>query len=146
MNREIKFKAWIQGRIWNKNVPNMFKRDDGYPKMVDVVCVYSENNFEYREELSYLKVTKETYDFELLQFTGLKDKNNVEIYEGDVIRIKRKVLSIEGEYMIRTVEYDNGSWIAGSSTLAELMVFNPDFEVIGTKFEGIENPELLESE
>jgi hypothetical protein len=74
---------------------------------------------------------KDNYDFPLMQYTGLKDKNGVEIYEGDILE--------SGAYRLR-VEYDNR--LAGWQPMF-LMRHDPEnyCEVIGNIYE---NPELLE--
>lgn len=41
-------------------------------------------------------------DYELMQYTGLKDKNGKEIYEGDVIQHENNAVSV--------VEWSQGDW------------------------------------
>lgn len=84
----------------------------------------------------------------LMQSTGLKDKNGVEIFEGDIVKVSNHPfqkndngigIEINGNYVIGWSEYSL-SWLAGNLILAEL---KPFIEVIGNIYE---NPELLEVE
>jgi uncharacterized phage protein (TIGR01671 family) len=87
-------------------------------------------------------------DVELMQYTGLKDKNGKEIYEGDIYQVDKN-------HLVYTVFFHQGSFCAGininncvpinwepeedSEDMQECN-FSQTIEVIGNIYE---NPELL---
>lgn len=79
-------------------------------------------------------------EIELMQSTGLKDKNGVDIFEGDVLKSNvqpcKMVNPIKDGYGV--VRFENGMFKLGSISL---VTFISKMEVIGNIYE---NPELLE--
>ena len=117
--REIKFRAWYEK----------------FNEMYLVKGIDFQREMAYFDKYNYRSI----YDIELMQYTGLKDKNNKEIYEGDIFHIgSKKILSVV-EWIdcgLKGRQIKNKSWIG-------LDYWKDDIEVIGNIYE---NPELMEDE
>lgn len=130
--REIKFRAWL-------------KRDK---RMLPVKSIIFETNRVSVRLRERLWVSTEFDEIELMQFTGLKDKNGKEIFEGDIIKC-----SDGHDYYFGVVAYDKdyGNFGVIEDNDEDMDPFGylfewknvEELEVVGNKYE---NPELLKGE
>lgn len=131
--REIKF------RVWDKYGKYMrYLGDDSH----DSIEFFDENRASYYNlqcgdgGASTTEEDCDGYGFSpLMQYTGLKDKNGKEIYEGDILITK----DIEGGKYKTFVTHENGMFLSGEESLYD-DVFLFEAEVVGNIYE---NPELL---
>ena len=130
--REIKFRAWDR---FNKRFVKPENLSDSEHLSVE--------NTDYG--FRFLDDTESGFDY--LQYTGLKDENGKEIYEGDIVSyVGYSAYGRDEEPSKLIIEWDE---IGGGFDLRWLFVkddgdiglYNIDIEVIGNIYE---NPEMVE--
>jgi len=130
MNRELKFRVFFDGKMYYSD--EKLNSLSSYYFMIDLdgkLWLYSED-----EENPSLLIR----DCVLMQFTGLKDKNGKEIYEGDVVKYIGK--SYKHYKPLRDygiVRDENTAFRVHGFILFEL---SDGLEIIGNIFE---NPEMM---
>ncbi|MDK0595790.1 YopX family protein [Clostridium perfringens] len=137
MSREVKF------RIWDKTSNRMLYQDDFERVELDtknkmVSLVRSETI-----ESSYVLDYEDGIEAEIMQYTGLKDKNGKKVYEDDIIQYSHKAVGM----ILRKVRMKYGMWgiegIVKGTQIPFANILESEYEVIGNIHE---NPELLEGE
>jgi uncharacterized phage protein (TIGR01671 family) len=150
MEREIKFRAWnIEQKVM------CYDNEDSRANYWDGV-----NSSDVNMVNNIFNPWNQIYIW--MQYTGLKDKNSKDIYEGDIVSISKKMdwlplvlvgnkyevsyISAFAQYSMFLVKSDY-TFINDLSSDEEVIDFNNDvaltIEVIGNIYE---NPELLEND
>ena len=121
MNREIKFrgynyqyKKWFYGSLFIQNYDNDFMLSSSRTMIID-------------DKGYSVMVDKSTVG----EYTGLKDKNGVEIYEGDKVKAK-----FYGKEVVGEIGFNSGCFLLWNSCVSDnqLFIFT-DIEVIGNIYE-----------
>lgn len=125
--REIKFRAW------DKITKKMYKVSSIHIED-EYVDLFEKNIYEGEFKRKFSEIV-------LMQYTGLKDKNGVEIYEGDIVNCTSGC-----PHEIVFLEEYAGTYIGGMpawylSGLNSGYSWTGEEEITGNKFD---NPELLE--
>ena len=134
--REIKFRAWL----WNEKEMSEVLVLDNQEEKVFVVRKDGAAGWRMFAEV------------ELVQYTGLKDKYGVEIYEGDIVQAFSQ--GVKGNFEVKWRQEGSPSWVLfpawQSSQMWHLHAietekgqYQDSVTVIGNRYE---NPELLKEE
>ncbi len=130
--REIKFRAWDRGSkrmLFPLEITFLnygVKPSDGW------VVARGENwKFDTTEDGN-------DEDIIIMQYTGLKDKNENEIYEGDIVKVTLSDDGDKQEWMEAQVFFENGAFKLVNESFS--VSVDSVCEVIGNIYE---NPELL---
>ena len=122
--REIRFRAWDKRNKKMLSVPTLYFDDTDYTAST------------IRERNNFLSIGEES---ELMQYTGLKDKDGKEIYEGDIV---------DHYATYGTVIFEDGMFSLSTSAKVNFGFRQPlcyihttECEIIGNIYE---TPELIE--
>jgi len=124
--REIKFRAWD-------------KKENKMQQVVQILYGHEASNYPLSVDFFRSVKSRSIKDIELMQYTGLKDKNGVEIYEGDIVMIYDARESESFPMFSEKVIFEKGKFM----TEGEFDLYDTDnysYELIGNIFE---NKELL---
>lgn len=124
----LKFRAWLKNEKRMAKVHEVSFFDD------KVFTIATIDNF-YADD-----------EFKLMQFTGLKDKNGTEVFEGDIIKDNEGFIAYvvyDKDYALFGLNYKPFNSANGLSVSFEELenTYETNFEVIGNIWE---NKELLE--
>ena len=109
--REIKFRAWDE-------------KNNRYWYQFDISSLFGSAYFSGLRK-----------DWIVEQFTGLKDKNGNEIYEGDWVIMRLNDHNLE--FKPEVVKFENSAWRLGNDMILSYDIHDvkPEFEILGNIFE-----------
>lgn len=120
--KQVKYRLWCNNKKeWEK---------DAWHLTSDGIIIDTRRNIEMKKETHFLN-----------QFTGLFDKQGVEIYEGDIVKDLRSPFKDARSYSKVFYQEDRGRFVFGGWEIPAGM--SHTFEVIGNIYE---NQELLKED
>ena len=138
--REIKFRVWdstSKVMIYSENPDN---NDNEYPTLLTIglhglPILIDRDSFKTNEIVGW-NVDHNRF---IQQFIGLKDKNGVEIYEGDILNFN--ISFVYGEPLKGVIVFKTASFVVKTNYSEYNMNHVDEIQIIGNIYE---NPELLE--
>ena len=122
---KLKFRAWL-------------KKEQKMDNEIDHISWLEDELYCIGDGITYM-VSAE--DLELMQSTGLVDKNGKEIFEGDIVKMAKDVYSEPTYYEV--VRHRGGAYrLESKQHGCELWLRHTDCEVVGNVYE---NKELLDA-
>ncbi len=133
MNRKLKFRAWIDETCkgFNADQSCYNENDEFVPSMI------------YGDKLAfeeYMPINDLLAEIPLMQYIGLKDKNGIEIYEGDIVRAISDYYELN---FIGEVVFKDCSFAVKGNVFTGYALMDYEVEILGNIHE---NPELLEND
>lgn len=132
--REIKFRAWDKKKeMWTN-----YKSYDG-------ILYFMDKN----TGVWFGKYNKRYKDFDLMQYIGMKDMNNVEIYENDIVEIFKEKSYLNDTAVVKFDKYSSSFVLVVQDDDCGYLSYDfayydkTKYKVIGNIYE---NKELLEQE
>lgn len=113
-------------RVWDKNVKVL--------RPVDFIDLQKQIVTYHISDLTISAIHLK--NIVLMQSTGMQDKNGVEIYEGDIVKVETM-----GGVVYGYAKYKSFSFMICSEDMDMIMLVGWDYEILGNIYE---NPELIE--